>query len=277
MLIWQDGLQVAGLYSLGFNLGVVMSVAMEPLRDGVAAVRTRAVPDRVILPGILGQVFSYYVLAFGALSLLFCSLSAPGRVITGPTGVSRCVSRQSGQLPPLLLLGMASILGIGILMAKETWVFLIVELASTVAALSSGLLLVHWLGLAGASLTLLAGMGFFVVCLRTWNVRRAATYPGLHFSRLRVFGFLLLYAVLVAALQLPRATSIQQELVLAVGGLLPLSARYCCSSGLKNAPGSSILAQTCCPAPDHTAKHVIKSLACFLPQPRLWWQSLGDK
>ena len=167
-------------------------------------------------------MFSYYVLAFGALSLLF-ALYARLVVLLLAQPAYHDAFRVVGPIAAAYyLLGMASILGIGILMAKETWVFLIVELASTVAALSSGLLLVHWLGLAGASLTLLAGMGFFVVCLRTWNVRRAATYPGLHFSRLRVFGFLLLYAVLVAALQLPRATSIQQELVLAVGGTIVL-------------------------------------------------------
>lgn len=205
------GLEQVGIYSVGFSIGMVMSVA-------VGAVSTAWYPffmsylekqkDAEIL---FGKVFTYYVYLLGTLCMLFfVGAKLVVSVMTQPAFhhayvvVGFAASAQ-------FFIGIFNMLLPGMYYTKEVKYVSVVQGLSALLSIGLNIILIKWSGLLGAAIALSLSHFLMAAFQYLWNLRRRDKYIKIKYEWRRLAIFLVLLVFIIAATFVDREAKIMLE------------------------------------------------------------------
>jgi O-antigen/teichoic acid export membrane protein len=211
ILQWYGGLEQVGIYSIGYNIGMVMSVA-------VSAVSTAWYPffmtflekqkDAEIL---FGRIFTYYIYIFGSLCMLFfVGAKLIVTMMTQPAFhkayivVGFAASAQ-------FFIGAFNMFLPGMYYKKEMkYVSLVQGLTATIS-IGLNIVLIKWVGLLGAGISLSLSHLLMAVFQYLWNVHRKDEYIRIKYEWSRLACFMILFLFITAATFVDRKANLLIE------------------------------------------------------------------
>jgi O-antigen/teichoic acid export membrane protein len=213
ILQWFGGLDAVGVYSIGFNIGMVMSLAVVAFTTAWSpyflSFSDRHEEARVLF----GRILTYYVCGFGALSLLFYIAAKPlvmlmtqpafhdAYVVVGPSATAQ------------VLVGAVSILLSPMFFAQEVKFITVIRAVAAIVSIVGNLLLIPAFGTIGAASGLVLGTLAMVVLQQAWNSTRR-DYLAIVYQWNRVLSFGACYLLYAVVLLSNRSLALRDELVL---------------------------------------------------------------
>lgn len=221
-LQWFEGLESVGIYSVGYNLGVVMTLIVSGFTTAWTPYFLSFVERRDEARILFGKIMSYYVLGFGTLSLLFYIGARPlvllmtkpafhsAYIVVGPVATAQ------------FLVGVFSLLLPGMYFAEEVSFLALLQGVAAVASVALGVVLIPPLGLLGSVIALILGTLVMVLLQVAWNFSRRRDYLVVNYERRRLLWFAICYVCYIVALLWPRHLSFWGELLFSVLTVIPL-------------------------------------------------------
>lgn len=208
------GLDELGIYTLGFNIGLLMTLLVSgftnawfPFFSSFTQLQDQARP-------LFARVLTYYVLGAGTVSLLFFIGAQPViQLATQPAFWGAYVSVGPSAAAQFLI-GVHSILLAGMYFAKQVRFMVVIQGAAAAVSVVLNLLLIPPWGAAGAAVALVLGFGVMVVAQHWWNVARLQFRIPYEWRRLAVFAAI--YAATAVFFLWNRSWSLVAELGLSV-------------------------------------------------------------
>jgi O-antigen/teichoic acid export membrane protein len=161
---------------------------------------------------LFGRIFTYYVLGFGALSLLFFIAARPAVMILTQEPFHEAYVAVGPSATAQFLIGAHSVLLAGMYFARQVKYQAVVQALAAAASLGLNVVLIPVLGILGGAVALAAGFLVMVVGQHVWNVRRH--YLAVEYDWVRVGRFTLVFVIYAAAFSWPRDFSLALEIVL---------------------------------------------------------------
>ncbi len=210
LLQWLNGLEQVGIYAIGFNLGLVISVVVTAFQ-GAWIPYFMSFADKPPEARIAyGRVITYYVLAVGALTLgVFAVARLVILVLTKPAfhGAWQVVGLSA---TAQFLAGVCMVLLPGIV-AKEVQFTGLLQGIAAVIGLVLGLLLIPLFGVLGAAASLVTSYIALVPVQYVWNRYRG--YPGVSYEWRRLVRFASVFVFYATVALWNRDLALPQELV----------------------------------------------------------------
>ncbi len=228
VLQWFHGPAAVGVYTVGFNLGLAMQLAVSAFQSAwlpyFMSFVDRKDEARVVFPRIL----LYYVVGVGALSVVFFLAAKPVVMVMTQPAFRGAYQAVGPSAAAQFLAGVSSILLPGLYFAKDVKYVTVVQAAAAVVAVGLDLLLIPSGGLLGAAVALMLGTLTVVVLQQAWNTWRRRVYLSVHYEWDRISAFALVYAGFAVLALWGREFPLATELSLSVSAcavlLLVLSA-----------------------------------------------------
>ncbi len=162
-------LDAVGLYSVGYNLGLVMLVAVSAFGMAWPPFFTSFIKRQEEAKALFGKILNYYLIVFGGLTALFFVAAKPLVALLAPEFAA--VFQIIGLVAAAYLLkGVYLILLPGIVFAKKLHLQSAVEWASAIANIGLNLLLIPVFGIAGAAVATL--VSYALMAILAWAVAR---------------------------------------------------------------------------------------------------------
>ncbi len=224
ILQWFRGLDAVGVYNIGFNLGMAMSMAVTAFQSAWLPFFMSFVDRKDEARVLFGRVLTYYVFGFGLLALLFFIAARPVVMIMtqppfhGAYKVVGCAAFAE------FLRGVFLILLPGMYFAREVPFQSLVQAVAAAAALALNFALIPVAGVLGAALALPASFAIQAVLLVAWNKRRTGVYLPVQYEWRRALPALGLYVVGAAIFLLPRGSGLRGEIFLSVAAAFAAAA-----------------------------------------------------
>jgi O-antigen/teichoic acid export membrane protein len=77
ILQWFKGLEIVGVYTIGYNLGLLMNLFVSAFQNAWVPYFMSFVDKRDEARALFGRILTYYVLGFGVLNLVFFIVAKP--------------------------------------------------------------------------------------------------------------------------------------------------------------------------------------------------------
>lgn len=195
ILQWLEGIATVGIYTIGFNIGLVMSLLVSAFQTAWLPyfMSFKERPDEARI--LFGRILTYYLFGFGTLSLLFFIFAKLViMVMTQPpfleaytvVGLSAGASFVSGVFFIMLP---------GIYYAKDVKYVTVIQTISAGIEVALNILLISWYGLFGAAIALFFGFLAMVICIHAWNLRKKDTYIRIVYEWKRILQFSSIYVL----------------------------------------------------------------------------------
>jgi O-antigen/teichoic acid export membrane protein len=223
ILQWFSGLNEVGVYNIGFNIGMAMSLLVSALQSAWLPY-FMSFADKHDEAGVLfGRILTYYVFIFGSISLLFFIFAKPViMIMTQPEFYEayKIVGLSAGAS---FLSGIFFILLPGIYFAKDVKYVSIIQMIAAVIATGLNFLLIPVFGLLGAGIALMLGFVTMVICIQLWNYRQKNRYIQIAYEWKRIVRFSIIYTFYVTFMLWERHFSLFGELMMSLAAtcLLP--------------------------------------------------------
>jgi O-antigen/teichoic acid export membrane protein len=216
VLSWFADLSTVGVYSVGIQLGMAMSLA-------VSAFSTAWTPyyltfrDRPLeASAVFSRIFTYYALGFGGLALLFyaCARAALLALTVPPFDAGFRVAGHAASA--MLFVGLFNLLLPAATFAREIGWTGAIQVGAALLSIGLNLALIPVFGLEGAGLALALGTGSMAALLWAWNRSRGARYLQVRYDLRRLAPFAAFYVAAATLLVRPRSLGLGAECVLAL-------------------------------------------------------------
>ena len=189
-----DGLESLGVYTVGVNLGLAMSMAVSAFQTAWLPFFMSFVEKREEARLLFGRIMTYYVLAFGAVTTLFFIGAKPIVMLLTQPAFHEAYKVVGLSATAQFLGGLFSILLPGLYFAKEVGYVSLVQAVASVIAIGLNLVLVPLFGILGAGTSLALGFLAMVLLTLLWNFKRRDNYLRVQYEWRRGIGFALLYS-----------------------------------------------------------------------------------
>jgi O-antigen/teichoic acid export membrane protein len=193
ILQWFDGLEAVGIYAIGFNMGLLMNLFVTGFTNAWYPYFMSFMDKQAEARVLFGRILTYYVLGFGALSLLFYLAAKPVVMIMTQPAFHQAYKVVGLSATAQFLTGVFSLLLPGMYFAKQVKYQSIVQVAAASIAIGLNLVLIPWLGFLGAAIALALGHLAMTMLQQAWNLRRTHAYLEVQYEWNRILGFLLIY------------------------------------------------------------------------------------
>jgi O-antigen/teichoic acid export membrane protein len=202
VLQWLRGLDEVGVYSIGFNIGLTMNLAVSAFQTAWYPYFMSFIDRKGDARHLFGRVLTCYVFGFGVLALLFWIGARPvvrlmtqasfhdAHRIVGPSAFAQ------------YLFGIFYILLPGMYFAKEVQYVTLLQLAAAAFSVALALALIPPLGLSGAAVALVLGTLSVPLLTGAWNRRRRERYLAVCYEWGRVLRFGAVAVVYMAVAEL---------------------------------------------------------------------------
>jgi O-antigen/teichoic acid export membrane protein len=222
ILQWFDGLEAVGIYSIGYNFGLVMSMFVNAFTRAWYPYYTSFIDKQDEARILFGRVLTYYVFGFGAFSLLFYLAARPVVMIMTQPAFHEAHKVIGLSASAQFLVGVFSVLMPGVLFAKELKYVVFVQSIAALISVVLNLLLISLLGELGAAFALMLGYLSVAALQYVWNLKRK--YLAVQYEWDRILRFAFIYVTYMGLMLWPRNFSLYAEIVFSgIGGtLLPL-------------------------------------------------------
>ncbi len=196
ILQWMRGLDEVGIYSIGFNFGLMMNLPVLAFQTAWYPYFMSFVDRQQEARVLFGRIFTYYVFGIGSLTLLFFLVARPAVLLLVQPAFQEAYKIVGLSATAQFLIGVCGLLLPGIYFAREVkYVSLMQGMA---AAISVGLniVLIRVAGMLGAALALPLGTLILAVLQHSWNRYRRYLDIQYEWSRLCRFAVVFLLYVL---------------------------------------------------------------------------------
>jgi O-antigen/teichoic acid export membrane protein len=218
-----EGLDVVGVYEIGFTVGMIMNLL-------IAAFTTAWFPFFMSFIGkeeeartIFGRVITYYVFGFGALTMLFFLLARPVIIIMTQPAFHEAYKVVGLSASAQFFIGMYSLLLPGIYFAKEAQYQSLIQLLPAIMAFVLNLCLIPIFGLQGAGVSLAVGALILPVTTHAWNLKRKHIYLKIDYQWKRVLQIGTVYFIVAVAMLWPRSLPLHAEIVVSAVAFVVLA------------------------------------------------------
>jgi len=214
------GLGAVGLYTLGSNLGMVLTLVVGGFGAAWLPFFMSYSARQEEGSELFGQILTYYVLAIGSLSLMFFALARLAVLVLTRDSFHGAFVAVGPFAASQFLIGIHSILLAGMYFAREVRFQALIQGAAAMVTVLLALALTPLLGIRGASLAVLLGFGSLVAIQYAWNIGRRYVRIPYDWTRLRRFG--VVYVVYVVVFMWDRDLPLLGEAALAAIGVAAL-------------------------------------------------------
>lgn len=207
ILEWQVGLGAVGVYSIGFNLGMVIRIVTGGIATAWYPFFMSYVDRQADVKVIFGRIFTYYVFGVGFLCFMFFVAAKPAvhlltqesyhgaYMIVGLVALANFIQTLFNLFLP------------GLYFKKEIQYISLIQGFAALFSLPINYYLIVYLGVLGAGAGVVIGNLLMVVFMYGWNNYNKLRYPVIAYEWRRVFSFVLFSLVLVVSyLLLPKIT-----------------------------------------------------------------------
>lgn len=211
ILQWFEGLEQVGIYSVGFNIGMVMAVAVSAVSTAWYPFFMSYMEKQNEAEVLFGRIFTYYVYLFGTLCMLFfIGAKLVVLIMTQPdfhgayVVVGFAASAQ-------FFMGVFNMFLPGMYYTKEVrYVALVQGLAAFVSVMIN-IVMIRWAGLFGAAIALSLGQLLMAVFQYLWNIYRKENYVKIKYEWSRIASFSVLFMFVAVATLIGRELTIFME------------------------------------------------------------------
>jgi len=217
------GLDAVGIYSVGFNLGLVMVLLVSAFTAAWFPYFLSFMERQKDASVIFGRIFTYYVYGFGSLCLLFFVFARPIVMVMTQPAFHEAYRVVGLSATAQFFIGLFSLLLPGVYFTKELKFVSLVQGAAVIIAVPMNLLLISWLGFFGAGIALALGYFSMAIIQYAWNKRRS-NYLEIVYEVPLLLRFAVVFVVIAAVYLLERNWSLYAECVLALTACLVLAA-----------------------------------------------------
>ncbi len=207
-----SGVEQVGIFSIGFNIGLVLNLA-------VGAVGTAWYPffmsymERQQEATILfGRIFTYYIFLFGVLCMLFFVGSKLVITVLTQPAFHDAYMVVGFSASAIFFTGIFNMLLPGIYFKKEIRYVSVVQGLAAVISIGLNIILIKWAGFFGAGIALSLGHLLMAVFLYLWNIYRKNDYIRIKYEGLRLAKFLFLFVFIIVSSFLDRGANLWIEL-----------------------------------------------------------------
>lgn len=187
ILQWFSGLDVLGVYSIGFNLGLVMNLAVSAFQSAWYPYFMSFIHKQDEARRLFGRILTYYVFGFGTLNLLFYLFARPVVLLMTQPPFHNAYQVVGLSASAQFFLGVFIILLPGVYFAKETHYQSLVQGIAAGVAIVLNMLFIPTLGLLGAGIALAGGFLAMSVLQFAWNIRRGYLFLAYEWGRIGRF------------------------------------------------------------------------------------------
>ena len=220
ILQWFHGPAAVGVYTVGFNLGLAMQLAVSAFQSAWLPYFMSFVGKQDEAQVLFPRILLYYVLGFGGLSLVFFIAAKPVVMIMAQPAFRDAYQAVGPSAAAQFLGGLFSALLPGVYFAKDVKYVAVVEAGAAIAAIGFDLILIPPFGVLGAAIALPVGALMMVALQLGWNFIRRDAYLRTQYQWERVTAFALIYVVYVVAMLWQRNFRLSAELIVSIGGIL---------------------------------------------------------
>ena len=231
LMQWYGQSEQLGIYSIGFNFGMFMQLPLSAFQTAWYPYFTSFVgkPDEV--KSLFGRLTSYYVLAFGCLSLMFYVVAKPVVLVMTQPAFHPAYVVVGLSSTAQLLLSIHVVLLPGAYFAKEFGIQTGIQTAALAVCAAASALLIPAAGLVGASLGLVIGAAAVLALTVAWNRYRRDRYPVIDYERGRLAKFGVLYTIIAVVAVRPPVSLGVEFLIAGALALATAAAGYWCLTG----------------------------------------------
>ncbi len=220
VLQWFHGPEAVGVYTIGFSLGLAMQLAVSAFQSAWLPYFMSFVDKKDEARILFSRILIYYVLGFGALSVLFFIAAKPVVMIMTQPAFREAYKVVGFSATAQFLAGMFSVLLPGVYFAKDVKYVTVVEAGAAIIAVGFDLLLIPPFGLLGAAIALALGALAMVALQLAWNFIRRDAYLRTQYQWGRVSVFALIYVIYVVAMLWQRNFRLSAELIVSMGAIV---------------------------------------------------------
>ncbi len=217
VLSWFADLSTVGVYSVGIQLGMAMSLAVSAFSTAWTPYYLTFRERPAEAARVFSRVLTYYTLGFGALALLiYAGARAALLVLTVPPFDAGF--RVAGHAATaMLLVGVFNLLLPAPTFAREIGWTGVIQVLAALASVALNLALIPAWGIDGAGLALALGTATMALLLWAWNRSRGPRYLQVRYDVRRLAPFSVFYVTAAALLLRRRTFGLAGECVLALG------------------------------------------------------------
>jgi O-antigen/teichoic acid export membrane protein len=217
----ERGLDDVGIYTIGFNLGYAISIVVSGFTSAWFPFFLSYGDRQEEARPLFGRITTYYVVGIGSLALLFFMAARPAILILTQAGFHDAYIVVGASATAQLLLGLQSVLLAGVYFAKDVRSVPVIQGISAVIGLALNVVLIHWIGMAGAGIALVAGCLVMVALQHGLNRWRGYLRVDYEWSRLLPFG--VVFVVFAVMFAWPRGIPLVVEILASGAGAVALA------------------------------------------------------
>lgn len=211
MLQWGGGLGEVGIYTIGYNFGMIMMLAVNAFATAWFPYFNSFVGKQEESKLIFRKTMTYYTLGFGALSLLSFIIAKPVVMIMTQEPFHDAYSVIGLISLGCFFSGIFNILLPGLYFAKRVYLVNFVQCSSAILCLFLNLILIPKWGIVGAAMSFL--MAHLSMVLFQYTLNRLGNYLNVRYEWRRIIPFAILSTVFILICFVPRDYTAGQELL----------------------------------------------------------------
>lgn len=171
-----EGLDAVGIYSIGFNIGMVMTVAVSAFTQAWFPVFMSYMDKKEEAKEVFGTIFRSYVVVFGGLTLCFFIFAHPLTLLLTNPSFHAAYQVIGFSASAQFFVGLFSLLTPGMYFCKEVKYVSVWQAASALLSLPLNFLFIALWGVSGAALALAASFASLPFFQWLWNRHRKHLY-----------------------------------------------------------------------------------------------------
>lgn len=222
ILQWFKGLDAVGIYTIGFNFGLAMTVFVSALQSAWVPYFMSFVDKRDEARVLFGRILTYYVFGFGTISLLFFIAAKPVVMLMTQPAFHEAYKVVGLSASASFITGVFFILLPGMYFVKEVKYVTPIQLFAALVAVGLNLLLIQPFGLLGAAIALMLGFVAMVLFAQLWNLKRKRIYIQVQYEWKRIMQFALIYVGYIVLMLWERNLPLLGEIAISLAALVPL-------------------------------------------------------
>ncbi|MFA5794769.1 MAG: oligosaccharide flippase family protein [Candidatus Brocadiia bacterium] len=214
ILQWLKGLEFVGIYTVGFNLGMLMNIIVGGFTTAWMPyfLSYKDKPEEAKV--LFSKILTYYVFLFGSISLLFYALAKPVVIIMTQPAFYEAYKSIGPSATAQFLTGVFSILLPGVYYAKEVKIITLIQIVTVAITSILSLIFIYYRGLEGTIVSLVFGYLILILLQYIWNIRRKGTYQNVNYEWKKLILFVFFYIGFSIFTYLDKTSSLWAELIL---------------------------------------------------------------
>ncbi|MCD6115658.1 oligosaccharide flippase family protein [bacterium] len=216
LLQWFDGLDCLGVYTIGFNIGMIMTVFVNGFISAWYPYFMSFMEKKEEASRLFGRILTYYVFGFGTLCIMFFIAAKPVVYIMTQPSFHNAYKVVGFSATTQFLIGVFSILLPGMYFAKQIKYVSIIQGIAAVITILLNLLFIPLYGMMGAAIALMLGFLSMVLLTQLWNTMKKSEYIQVSHEWNRIARFSLIFLAYMIIMPLERELPLSMEIGISI-------------------------------------------------------------